>query len=459
MCVNLHPNYNFLYRMRRLFFVLSLLIATTCVLTSCLGSDDNEVTLSDDAAITSFSLGTLYRYYHPASNPDTTIKAVVTGSNYPMTIDHLGQRIFNRDSLPSGTVPRVLCSIGTKNGGYVGYQALPNDTTFYLYSTSDSVDFSNPRVFRVASSDGTYYRDYTVMLNISKNTGETFGWQKTDSVGLLAGLDGFRPIVVNGKLFVFGKLNGNTVATAKGTDGTWGVLSSNVNTLFTPDAWQNIAVKDGYVYLFSSPTLFRSKDGEQWEEAASAASMGQVKQLLGAASHELFALGTDGRIKVSRDDGATWIDERLDEEASLLPVGKIAFASFPLATSWAADYVLLAGASTNAADTTCNVWRKLSYFDETPDQSQWVYVPTKENEKQLPVMENLSIAYFQGCLLATGSKKGFCESHDQGITWYWNYTYSMPKNTVGERFAIAADGEEALWIVTNTGQVWSGRKY
>jgi len=456
MCVNLHPNYNFLYRMRRLFYVLSLLVATTCVLTSCLGSNDNDIELSDNAAITSFSLGTLYRYYHPASNPDTTYKATVTGSNYPMTIDHLGLRIFNRDSLPSGTVPRALCSIGTKNSGYVGYRPLANDTTFYLYNSSDSVDFSKPQIFRVASTDGTYYRDYTVTLNISKNTGETFGWQKTDSVDLLASLDGFRPIVVNGKLLVFGKLNGYTVATAKGTDGTWSVLPSNVNTRFAADAWQNIAVKDGYVYLFNSPTLFRSEDGEQWEEAA---SLSQVKQLLGAASHELFAMGTDGRIKVSRDNGTTWIDERLDDEASLLPVSQLACASFPLATSWAADYVLLAGASTNAADTTCNVWRKLSYFDDIPDKSQWVFVPSKENEKQLPVMEHLSIAYFQGCLLATGTQKCFYESHDQGITWYRNYTYSMPNKAVGERFAITADGEDALWIVTSTGQVWAGRKY
>ena len=63
------------------------------------------------------------------------------------------------------------------------------------------------------------------------------------------------------------------------------------------------------------------------------------------------------------------------------------------------------------------------------------------------------------CLLATGTQKCFYESHDQGITWYRNYTYSMPNKAVGERFAITADGEDALWIVTSTGQVWAGRKY
>ena len=162
--------------MRRFFHVFSLLAATTYMLTSCLGSNTDEITLYDDAAFTSFTLGTFTRIYHPVSNPDTTYRTTFTGSLYPMTIDHLGQRIFNQDSLPQGTVPRVLCTVGVKNGGYVGLQGLDGDTIFHLFNANDSVDFTTPRKFRVLSSDGTYPRDYTVSLNIAKTEGVSFDW-------------------------------------------------------------------------------------------------------------------------------------------------------------------------------------------------------------------------------------------------------------------------------------------
>ena len=59
--------------MKRISTPLILLLAIGVLCTSCLGSDDEEYTYYDDAAITSFSLGTLncHRYLLTADGRDS----------------------------------------------------------------------------------------------------------------------------------------------------------------------------------------------------------------------------------------------------------------------------------------------------------------------------------------------------------------------------------------------------
>jgi hypothetical protein len=147
-------------------------------LASCLGSGDNEVTTYDDAVVTSFTLGTLNRYVHTTTSAgqDTTYRATITGSNYPMTIDHLGQQIYNRDSLPEGTdLAHVLCTITTRNSGVAYFKSIESDT-LWIYYAEDSLDFRKPRLLRVFATDGSGSRDYTVTLNVKQNVLQGMAW-------------------------------------------------------------------------------------------------------------------------------------------------------------------------------------------------------------------------------------------------------------------------------------------
>ena len=104
--------------MRKFFQACWVMLAATLLTTSCLGSDDDDVTTYDDVAIMSFTLGTLNRYLTTTSSTgaDSTYKTTYAGSSYKMNIDHLGGRIFNSDSLLNGTDNRhVLCTITTSN--------------------------------------------------------------------------------------------------------------------------------------------------------------------------------------------------------------------------------------------------------------------------------------------------------------------------------------------------------
>ena len=164
--------------MRSTFQALWTLALAVLTLASCLGSGDSEVTTYDDVVVTSFTLGTLNRCIHTTSTTgeDSTYWASVTGSYYPMTIDHLGQKIYNRDSLPEGTdVAHVICTITTRNNGVAYFKSMQSDTLWY-YNAEDSLDFSQPRLLRIYATDGSGSRDYTVTLNVKKNTKQGIAW-------------------------------------------------------------------------------------------------------------------------------------------------------------------------------------------------------------------------------------------------------------------------------------------
>lgn len=171
--------------MKRFSLRLCALIAGVAALSSCLKDSDDDTTTYSDMAITQFTLGTLNRYTHTVSSKtgnDTVIKSTLSGSVYKMSIDQLRHRIVNTTELPVGTdIEHVICTVTAKNGGVVALQSMTSDSLKW-HSSTDSVSFVQPRIFRVYATDGSGYRDYTVELNVSATTGITFGWrlEKTD---------------------------------------------------------------------------------------------------------------------------------------------------------------------------------------------------------------------------------------------------------------------------------------
>jgi len=164
--------------MRNIFRALWATLTTIFVLTSCLSSDDNDVVTYDDMAITSFALGTLNRYLHTTSKSgeDSVYKVTYVGSNYTMCIDHLTGRIYNSKPLLSATdLKHVVCSLTTKNNGVVVVKSLTSDTLHTFYST-DSIDFSEPREFRVYATNGSGYRSYRVNLSLYQATEDSLLW-------------------------------------------------------------------------------------------------------------------------------------------------------------------------------------------------------------------------------------------------------------------------------------------
>ena len=80
------------------------------------------------------------------------------------------------------------------------------------------------------------------------------------------------------------------------------------------------------------------------------------------------------------------------------------------------------------------------------------------NPYALPVQQHLSLTYYNNMVLALGSDKVIYQSADQGITWKESSTYALPSGLQGTVMSLAADSQNRLWLVTDAGEVWLGKK-
>jgi len=158
---------------------LFALMMGALMMTSCLNSEDKEIVYYNDTAITDFTLTTVNRYIHTTSKSgnDSVYKKTISD---PVTfyIDHYNKKIWNADSLYADCdLSHVLASISTKNSGMVAIKSLISDTLF-TYSTTDSLDFSQPREIRIYAQDGTNYRAYQVTVNKHQMATDKLLWEQ-----------------------------------------------------------------------------------------------------------------------------------------------------------------------------------------------------------------------------------------------------------------------------------------
>ena len=139
------------------------------LMTSCLGgnNDDNiDEWNMGNAQISSFLL----------SNDS------ITGlSSVLFTIDQLNGKIYNKDSMPYGTVieEKVLCTLKFDNKYDVSkvlfIQPLTNDS---VWGVADSIDFSAPVMITIYPHDGVSTKTYEAKVNIHQVNPDTMVWHK-----------------------------------------------------------------------------------------------------------------------------------------------------------------------------------------------------------------------------------------------------------------------------------------
>ncbi|MBQ7422416.1 MAG: exo-alpha-sialidase [Prevotella sp.] len=439
---------------------IALLAIMTFLFASCLNDDDErDYTYYSDTAITAFSLGTMNMYLHTISSEgeDSIYKETYTGSTYKFYIDHQNGTIYNPDSLPYGTdAAHVLVTISSKNNGIVLLKSMEEDEYTY-YSSADSIDFSTPRILRVLSQNGAYYRDYTVTVNVHQQKGDDFSWSLVSELKEFASLQGMKLVTLDEKLYLFGFDGTNTQMFATdASDGTGWAVS---NGLFGSDAWKNVVVKGGSLFVLDGTEL-RQMTGTSWSLVSTDAGL---KQLIGASSTELYALAEDGGVLVSKDDGATWKTEILDDDTSLLPIENISYSYRTLKTNKNLEQVMVVGKS--PVSEYAVVWTKLVDVSDASAVYPWTYVDLAGDMRYaLPLWESLTVFPYDGINLAFGFNSNgeispFRVSRDGGITWKEDSLYSLPSGiNVTSPLTAAVDADNQIWIVGGgTGQVWRGR--
>ena len=457
-------------RMKRIIQCLAILFSGTFLLASCLSDDnDNNFVYYDDTAITSFSLGTVNQYLHTLSSEgeDSVYKVEITSSNYKFYIDQLKREIYNPDSLPAGTdAAHVICNVGSKNSGIVVIKNVDSDTLSY-YSSSDSVDFTQPREFRVYSVGGAYYRAYKVSVNVHKEDPDSFRWNALPVEPRFTAMSGMKAVTLNGKVMLFGSNGTATTALTTDAAGTWTALTAA--TQLDADAYKSVIVKDNMLYTLSNGTVMTSADGTAWTAVAAS----DIRQLLGAGTSKMYAMDAAGRPVSSVDNGATWTADNIVGDEAKLPVHNAGLATFALNTDKSSERIIIAGNPADdafTADSVAFVWSKIEEYAPGSEQHSWIEC-NEENSYQLPRLSDLKMTRYGDVLIAMGGTAlGTCKekafgkiyvSQDNGLTWHTDDSYVMPEgftNGTSNTFAITVDDENCLWIICGgNGQVWRGR--
>lgn len=401
--------------MRHCFSPICIMLTAILTLSSCLSNDDNDdTTYYDDTAISSFSLGTLSVVNHTTAKDgvtDSTYTTSLTGSNYKFDIDQLSATISNADSLPAGTkVSAVLATIGTVNGGtaVLNLKSSTGKDSLVYYSSSDSIDFSNPVRVRVYNMRATAWREYTVTVNVHREQPDAFAWNKTEVAGLSGVTNRHFVTLTDGTIALLGQRNGESVAFTKGTSG-----------------WQETTVADADTDALARTAAYK------------------------------YAM-RNGSIVRSPLGSSNWTKEEIDDDAANLPTANANIIARESEVNPGTYNLVLVG--TNNGQTV--VWSKVEESDNATNE--WAFYPADDyNKKTLPYLANLTATGYDGGIIATGgdfSKVYF--SPDNGLTWSQDTTYTLPEDFGRERahVTITTDNNNIMYITRDgSDEIWSGR--
>lgn len=398
------------------FLPFIIITATVFLLSSCLSSDDEDnTTYYEDTAISGFSLGTLKVIHHTTKKDgvsDSTYTTSLTGSNYKFNIDQTNALIYNTDSLPYGTdAAHVLATISTVNSG-VAVLNLHSSTgadSLAYYSSTDSIDFTNPVRVRVYNMRATAYRDYTVTVNVHKEEAGSFKWQSTTVEGLENVTDRRIYTALNGITYLYGRRNGTFV-------------------------------------------VYQLANG-RWEEQNWSSEPDFIE--LGGTSRNVYLLRNDSLL---RKDvyGDTWVKDSLDDSATNLPNSDASLIAKVSAVSASTYNLVLIG----NRDGKTVVWSKVEESDNA--SAPWAFYNSDEyNRKTLPYLSNLRAVGYGDNILATGGDfTKVYSSPDNGLTWDVDTTYSLPSDFgyTESHFAYGVDTNNIMYITKDgSNQIWSGR--
>lgn len=445
--------------MKRKFFAFIALITATLSLSSCLSSDDDlNVEYTHDTAITAFSLGTLDQWGKTKDGTkDSLYKAVVAGANYKFYIDQATRQIYNVDSLPCGVRDTaILATISSKNSSPILLMDInKTDSVAGYYSSSDSINFSKPRRIRVYSSDYSAYAEYEVTVYVHKELPYEFKWHElAQNNSQLAEFSDLKAVACGDYIYVFGKTaEGTKVLKFAINDGNaWSSIMMNVS--LSSDAYQSAVALDDKLYIADGGKVYASADAATWKVVS---ENPDITQLIGASSKYLYAYTAAG-ISVSKNQGASWEQEKLDTDAAYLPTQNISMNVAGVLSAKNVENVMLMGTRNKALNDTITTWLRTVDYDENAEAGQWNYLEIEKNQSgKMPCLDQVITCAADTGFVALGSNGKWYKSQDAGLTWTQDKKVALPDEfgTAG-RFAFCRDKQHYYWIIRN-GYVWRGR--
>lgn len=406
--------------------LIAVLFAATSIMTSCLDNDVDQITYTSETSITGFSLGTLHidRVGKDKNGLDSPYVDTLDCSNYPFTIDQINRTITNKDSLPVGTyIDKVITNI-TYDAGVLAYKPKGSDNDT-IWTSTDSIDFTDPVEFKVYAYSGVEGKPYTITINVHKQEPDTISWKKFDNSFSDGSLSEQKAVYANEKIYIFGKKNnGNTcieytkAINVPGENGlkdnptSWTPIENLPLNIDTYSA----TVCAGNIYFLAETNKQLYKLDANSNKITSVGTE-TFEMLIGAneIKSELYAV-KGGKSGIYKEN--TWTEDA--DPFTLFPTGKPFFSNTTTASynsNVTTTVALCYNQGTTANDTTALVFNRMS------SDSKW---ETRMQNLPLPNLKNVTMIYYDGKLYAFGGEsvkpevKPFSQfycSTDNGLCW------------------------------------------
>lgn len=399
--------------------LIAVLFAATSIMTSCLDNDVEQITYTSETSITGFSLGTLHidRVGKDKNGEDSAYVDTLDCSNYPFTIDQINRIITNKDSLPVGTyIDKVITNI-TYDAGVLAYKPKGSDNDT-IWTSTDSIDFTDPVEFKVYAYSGVEGKPYKVTINVHKQEPDTISWKKFDTQLFNAGsLSEQKAVYANGKVYVFGK-NGNGTHieysdVANDNPSPWVPVTDNIPSnidTYSATAWA------GNIYFLARGT----NDKQLYKLNVTTDKIEPV----GTETFEMLIGGNDIKSELYVvKDGESGIYKESPWTKDTDPFTQFKAGQPFFSNTTTASYnsnitttvALCYNQGNTANDTTALVFNRIS------SDNKW---EKRMQNLPLPNLENVTMIYYDGKLYAFGGGYGeikpfsqFYCSTDNGLCW------------------------------------------
>lgn len=373
--------------MRHNFFYNLCIISV--IFTSCMQDNTTTVTTSSETEVTSF-------YFSKQDSFPSIGNTTFTISHYATQDTGL---ITNADSMTYLTplnklVPHLLFKATPASATVI----MP-DSTFTL-SGRDTIDFTNPVLIRIISSDLTATKYYRVVVNVHKVDPDLFYWEKlSDAV------------------------------VQQGTASTKGVMLNELFYLFANDGF--------------ATTVYQSADGKTWDNGSKPTGLPancRVRDILAADDTHTGLTNTklyycqDDKIYTSTD-ATTWQEQDCSAETYLPRVMLMHFN----------DSVWLI--SEHATQHT--------YHLSVEDDDTW-HTYSYSLPANWPLSDFTAVEFIASSERARAMIIGGYDTEGNGLNSRWNIEYSL---ATGYRYANFAIERPLCSAILGASAIWYGKRF
>lgn len=447
--------------MGKIKFCGLLIVGLAFLMSSCLENDDTTI---DDwnlgnAQISAFSLS------------NDSIKGL---SDVVFTIDQVNGKIYNRDSMPFGTVidEKVLCSISYEFAslGSLFVSQATGDTVYW--NGSDSVDFSSPVWITVYPYDGVSTKTYEAWINIHQVDPDSMAWELYS--GLISGqsFSEMKVLPYNDSYYLYAKEQ-----SASGAGAECKLYRSEASDLIQ---WEQIPVsglpenavlshivdyKD-FLYAFTTDgELYQSADGQHWSQVEDAP---YINTLIGAipSNRTGDASVLSGISKTNETFRFVIMNDDMEWQT-----GTVVPASFPLSGFAALNYeamyypyLAVSGGRDGADNLSALTWSTMNGLSWASVTNPQLTFSVREGSA---FFSYDTLLYLIGGIDASGTAlKDVYYSKDKGVTWWQDTVHFMPGDYAARGFSSVVIDEDNFILLfggkagrdaNSLNELWRGR--